>query len=243
MTDLSANPPQGDFKGWSSTKTKAHIEASVPIINRWASFGVAVSVTAAELAALAPAAADTDSKVILGGLRTPYAVCCHLAMAAMRSLTRNADIAYFFEFGDGDQGDSAAFTNHIRSHRGMAQQLYGMRSYAILDAADSRLFEMADIYAWEWAKHVERDAAKFPIDEKGETRLRGSLRALLGDNLRKTSGTNIASRIRRGWHVTGPVLERYYARVAQFELLSDRPSSQALNWIEQAVATGELPPL
>ena len=243
MTDLSANPPQGDFKDWASAKTKDHLESSVPIINGWASFGVAVSANAAELAGFAPTISDPDSKVMLGGLRTPYAVCCHYAMASLRNLSGNADIAYFFEFGDKNQGEAEAFAKHVLSDREVARRLYGMRSYSILDAADCRLFEMADIFAWEWAKHVERDAARFPLDENGQTRIRGSLRALLGDELHEAAGTNITSPTRRALHLTGQQLERYYARVQQLELLRDKPSEQALKWIERAITTGELPPL
>ncbi len=135
----------------------------------------------------------------------------------MASLTGNADIAYFFEFGDEDQADSAAFTGFIRTRPKLAKRLYGMRSYSILDAADSRLFEMADIFAWEWAKHVERDAAGVLLDENGVTRQRGSLKALLGDGIFKNRETNIISLTRRGWHLTGAPLERYYQRVDEFE--------------------------
>ena len=238
MTDLSANPPQGDFKGWSSEKTKRHLEASIPIINRWASFGVAVSIDATELSALTPTAADPGSKVIMGGLRSPYAVCCHAAMAALASLSGTSDIAYFFEFGDKDQGDSAAFTGLIKAHPDLARRLYGMRSYSILESADSRLFEMADIFAWEWAKHVERDKARYPLDENGVTRRRGSLRALLGDELEKSRETNVISTRRRGWHITGEPLERYFRRVAEFELLSDQPSEKALELMRSAIQSG-----
>jgi hypothetical protein len=235
MTDMSATPPGGDFKGWSADQTKERIEAAVPIINRWAQFGVAVSVDISELAALAPTNADPGSMILLGGLSGPYAVCCHAAMAAMAQLTGNEDIAYFFEFGDDRQAESAAFTNYLLTHRNVARRLYGMRAYAVLDAADSRLFEMADILAWEWAKHVERDNARYPLDANGVTRQRGSLRALLGDGIYRSRETNIISTTRRGWHLTGAPLQRYYQRVNEFELLSDRPSDQALERIRSAI--------
>jgi len=239
MTDLSANPPREDFKGWSNDQAKERIEAAISIINRLASFGVAVSVDVAEFASLAPTVADPGSQMVLNGFRTPYAVCCHSAMAAMARLTGGGeDIAYFFEFGDKDQGESAAFTSWIKAHGALSRRLYGMRSHSILDAADSRLFEMADIFAWEWAKHVQRDKNRYPLDENGVTRQRGSLRALLGDGLQKKNETNVLSANRRGWHISGEPLERYFRRVSELELLSDQPSEKALELMRSAIQSG-----
>lgn len=235
MTDLSATTPAEDFKGWTAAQTKERIEAAIPIINEWASFGVAVSVDLAELASLAPTTADPKSEVILGGFRTPYALCCHAAMVAMGHITGNSDNAYFFEFGDTNQGESATFTAWMQRYPRIARRLYGMRSYAILPAADSRLFEMADILAWEWAKHIERDKARSPLDENGVTRQRGSLRALLGSGLQKDSETNFISANRRAWHMTGAPLQRYYKHAAEFELFSDRPSEEALARMRAAI--------
>lgn len=227
MTDLSQSPPRGDFKGWTDEQTKERIEAAIPIINGWSAYGVAVSVDIAEFASLAPTTADPGSKMVLDGFRTPYALCCHAAMAAMARLSGNVDIAYFFERGDKYQGESQAFMGWLGSHGNVAQRLYGMRSHAVLAARDGRLFEMADIFAWEWAKHVARDKARFPLDANGVTRQRGSLRALLGKGLEKSAETNVLSANRRGWHITGAPLARYYQRMAEFELLNDRPSEKA----------------
>ncbi len=241
MTDLSASPPRGDFKGWTNDQAKERIEAAIPIINHRASFGVAVSVHMSEFASLAPTAADPGSRHILNGFRTPYAVCSHAAMAAMARLTRNSDIAYFFESGDKYQGESVAFTGWLKDHAHVARNLYGMRSYSVLDAADCRLFETADILAWEWAKHVDRDRARFPLDGNGVTRQRGSLRALLGDGLTKGVETNVMSASRRGWHMTGAPLENYFQGLDKFELLSDQPSHGAWDRLRAAFQS-EFPP-
>jgi hypothetical protein len=235
MTDFGGNPPRGAFKGWTRDQIDERIRAAIPIINQMASFGVAVSVNTAELASLAPKTADPGSRVIHGGFRTPYAVCCHAAMVSLVRLSRNADIAYRFESGDKNQGESQSFIAWVASQRDAAQQLYGLRSHAVLDKADSRLFEMADMLAWEWAKHVDRDEARYPLDENGVTRMRGSLRALLGDGLEKSRETNVQSFDRRGWHISGEALVRFYKRAAEFELFIDQPSDQALASIAAAV--------
>jgi hypothetical protein len=235
MTDLSASPPQGDFKGWTNDQAKERIESAIPIITRTASFGVAVSCDVTELSRVAPTTADPESRVILGGFRLPYAFCCHAAMSALAKLATNADIAYFFETGDDYQGESQAFMGWINSHPRVAKRLYGLRSHTPLGKADARLFETADILAWEWAKHVERDSRGHPLDKNGVTRMRGSLKALLGDKLIKSRETNIISPIRRGWHITGMPLERFYRRVSELELLSDHPSEEALQLMHSYV--------
>ena len=237
MTDLNQSPPAGDFKGWSPEKAKECTEAAIPIINNRSTFGVAVSVDTAEFSKFAPKTSDPDSKNALNGLRTPYAHCCHAAMVAMAHMTGSADIAYFFEFGDKHQGESQAFMGWIASHPSVARRLYKMRSHRVLSAADCRLFETADIFAWEWAKHVERDKDGKILDANGVTRQRGSLRALLGEGLQKSAETNVTSVNRRGWHITGAPLERYYQRIGDMELLSDQPSEKALELMLASIQT------
>lgn len=225
MTDLNA--ARGVFKGWDeSGKSKEMIEASVPIILGADPFIVAVSVDLDEFERLAPKEADPGSMALLGGFRTPYAHCCHAAMAALRMLTGPTDIAYFFESGDKGQGESQGFMGHLKGHASTAKRLYGLRSHSVVSKEDCRIFEMTDVFAWEWAKHVERQHGG------GETRMRGSLRALLGDELRKDGEMNLISPRLRAWHMTGERMERYFQRAEECEFFSDNPSPRALELLK-----------
>lgn len=229
MTDLSASPPKGAFKDWPDEKTKEFIEASIPIINRTASFGVAVSLDMADISAFAPKNGDPGSRDLLAGFRTAYAVCCHFAMASLSKMCGDSEIAYFFEQGDLYQNESQLFIRHIsRMGGGAARRLYKIRSHTVLAKQDSRLFEMSDIFAWEWAKHVERDRARSPLDENGVTRMRGSLTALLGSGIAKSSETDLQSRTRRCLHIRRDRLERYFWKAEKLEVFKDAPSEQAL---------------
>jgi hypothetical protein len=220
MTDM--HNLRGAFKGWDKNQTGRRLQDAVPLINGGASFGVAVSVSMAEFERLAPQTADPGSKALLGGFRTPYGFCCHLAMAAIASLSGGPanDIAHFFESGDDNQFESQEFMARLAANALVARRMYKMRSHAVLSKKDCRLFEMSDILAWEWAKHVERDA-----EGKG---MRGSLTAMLGDDCVQSRPTNLISPTRRGWHITGEPMERYFRRAAEMELLKDAPSAEAV---------------
>jgi hypothetical protein len=161
-------------------------------------------------------------------------------MVAMASLTKSADIAYFFEKGDLCQDESQAFMGWINSHPQAAESLYKLSSHTPLKKRNARLFETSDILAWEWAKHVERDTLRYPLDENGVTRMRGSLKALLGGDTKKIRETNVISPTRRGWHITGKELDKFYQQVSEFELLSDHPSDGALRLQFQAASSQEL---
>jgi hypothetical protein len=146
-------------------------------------------------------------------------------MATLARLAGPAnDIAYFFESGDDNQFESQEFMARLAANAYVAERMYKLRSHAVLKKEDCRLFEMSDIIAWEWAKHIERDA-----EGKG---MRGSLVAILGDGLVQSRPTNILSPTRRGWHITGAPMERYFRRTAEMELLKDEPSAQALEKID-----------
>ena len=223
MTDLHTNPER--YYGF--TKAQAHeiFERTTQIPITYASFAVAVSCRLDEIQRLAPTEADPGSRNILAGFRTGYAMCCHAAMAALGDLAaKGTSIAYFFEHGDEHQGESQQFMRLMRSHPIAAKSLYKMSSHTVLIKADCRLFELSDMMAWEWAKHVERTGASIGI--------RPSLRAILGDGLAKDGELNVRSPNKRGWHLTGAPLERYYARAMEHELFSDSPSAAGLEKLQ-----------
>jgi hypothetical protein len=177
----------------------------IPIINGTASIVVAVSCDLAEINGLMPDShgSSISSQVSYGGVGTPYALCCHAAMCSVADLVdEKTDIAYFFESGDDGQPASQRFIAGLAQYPLTSRGLYKLRSHHVLDKRDSRLFEMSDIAAWEWSKHVQRT--------RQGLHMRPSLSALLGDRLASSGPTNLKSRTRRGWHLTGEPLAEFY---------------------------------
>ncbi|MDP2331172.1 MAG: hypothetical protein Q8M19_10825 [Reyranella sp.] len=219
MTDWHAR--RGPFTDWSADKSHGRLVESLGIVNRYASYAVAVSCDAADVEKLAPKGADANSKVFHDGLARSYALCCHMAMYSLARLAPGARqnpprIAYFFESGDAHQGESQRFISEVVSGP-MGAALYGCRSHSKLAKTDSRLFEIADIVAWEWAKHIDR------IGE-GKTQMRGSLKALLGEG--HSSEFDFASDSRVMMHMRGPALERFYLRCEETGIFSDHPTPE-----------------
>jgi hypothetical protein len=199
MTELHTRPMES--YGLTSEQAGDRLKACVPIINDTASFISMVSVDVAELQRLMPRGLSKNSEVLWGAYCNPYGFCCHLAMGALARLTTgDGGIAYFIEKGDEGQSEWNAFQRWFVSHPGVT--IYKHRSVTVMSKADCRLFEVCDIAAWEWAKHIERNG-------EGK-RMRPSLRALLGEGLQMVVDTNVLSSNRRGWHVTGEKLEQYF---------------------------------
>ncbi|MFZ5779057.1 MAG: hypothetical protein ACOY4R_02470 [Pseudomonadota bacterium] len=233
MTDLHAL--RKDFRNWTSHQAGEHLIRSVKLINRFASYAVAVSCDVADVERLAPRRADADSAVIHGGLAHSYALCCHMAMFALADLVRKTrqgapDIAYFFERGDEHQGESQRFiSTAVASPAG--PPLYACRSHVVMQASDARLFEMADIFAWEWAKHIERVAV-------GRTKKRGSLRALLGGE--GSDDLSFVSPSRHLFHMRGAALKRFYARCESVGMFSDNPTPDQISTLEATARRASL---
>lgn len=83
------------------------------------------------------------------------------------------EINYFFELGDQYQPESQRLIGLIASYGLVAHHLYRWRAHALVRKQDCRLFELTDMVAWEWARHVNRHA--------GGHEMRKSLRELIGD--------------------------------------------------------------
>jgi len=152
MTDLHNR--RGAFRDWTSEAAGDHLKQSVRIMRAHASCMVAVSCDLAELQALLPDSSAADSVPLLDGFRTAYAMCCHFAMATFGDMT-DGGLRYHFESGDRYQAQSQQFIAHATAHEPLRQS-YGYAGHAVSRKQDGRLFETADILAWEWAKHIER---------------------------------------------------------------------------------------
>jgi hypothetical protein len=178
-------------------------------MRRYASYGVAVSCDRAEAVAVLPsdAYADYQSTQLLKGLSNRYAVCCHLAMHIMGSLVHrspkaSSGIAYVFELGDTDQSKSDDFIHYVTQFA-LMRFLYAYRSHGYIKKKDAAMLQSADMFAWEWAKHVERRS-------EGIARTRGSFKALvnLGDgHVVPADGFQNDNFVMR--HVSGEAFERF----------------------------------
>jgi hypothetical protein len=213
MTDLNSRK-SAVFEKWTSEQAGKRLKDSIALINRFASYGVAISCDLKEMGRLLPTAAAPGSEIYLDGFSSAYATCCHLAMYNLANLLREHEsrsrISYFFEAGDKDQAKAARFWE-LAARSALAER-YRLLAHTRIKKEDCRLLEMSDILAWEWARHIERV-------QKGQ-RTRPSLKVMLdpdGDGL--SSERDYASHSRRALHITGASLERYFTRV-QYEILS-----------------------
>jgi hypothetical protein len=232
MTDLNAR--KGAFRDWSAEKAGTYLVDSVKIINRFASCGVAVSCDVADVDRLAPKTAGPESLALHGGLARAYSLCCHMAMYSLALTVRAGrsapDIAYFFEKGDKHQGESQRFIAEAASTP-VGRAMYGCRSYTTLSKTDSRTFEMVDILAWEWAKHIDRIG-------DGQSKMRGSLKALLGEGI--ADQFSFVSPSRHMFHMQGAALERFYARCESVGMFSDNPTPEQLRVLDQILSPSSL---
>lgn len=210
MTDLHSgrNRAGNPFYGWDDAKAGDRLKASIQIINDHVAYAVATSCRVSDIARLAPKSAPQGSEMFLDSFQAAYPLCCTLAMSALGNLMDKAgdpsDVAYFFEKGDLNQGASQRFIENATSTEydgaNEIKSSFHHRSHTVMAKDDSRLFEMADIFAWEQAKHMERLI-------QGKTAMRGSLRALLGDGVHGES--DFKSTTRRTFHNAGPMFAKY----------------------------------
>ena len=221
MTDLHTRKPGKGIGDWTREQADERMRSMIPIIARHRSFAVAVSCNVSELAELAPTATDPGSTVLHRGLTRAYALCTHMAMHALGKMVGGPpnQISYHFEAGDLHQADSQRFIRAVTAPTApqLIRDTYFYRSHMIEPKADSRLFEMADILAWEWAKYIETG--------RGPEKMRGSLRALLdADDEGHASAVDFASNNVRALHLRGEGLERFYGRAKEFGVFSDEPA-------------------
>lgn len=210
MTDLHSgrSRPGNPYFGWTDDAAGKRLKDSVSIINSHASYAVAVSCRISDIERLAPKVAAPGSEFFLDAFSAAYPLCSTMAMSALGGLLRkggrDSDVAYFFEQGDLNQSAAQRYIKNATSpehgdDRAAIKEHYRHRSFTVMQKEDSRLFEMADIFAWEWAKHMERLMQGKPM--------RGSLRALLGDG--EHGETDFKSASRRAFHNAGPSFAAY----------------------------------
>lgn len=168
---------------------------------------------------------DRDSVRLLDGFMNPYPACLHWAMSAAGTLAgRQKDpIAYFIESGDEFQGQADAYLGHIRRHpHGDAVKgMYQMGAVSILEKSDMRLFDTADVVAWEWARHVGRVRAEEPS--------RKSLVALMGGSAVVNGHPYVSTPSRLAAHYSGEQVQKFFDRMDRLLNASSVADVMALN--------------
>lgn len=219
MTDLHNR--KADFSGWSPEQGAERLKACIPIMRRSILRGVCVSVSLKELAEFAPMEADPDSVQYQEGFRTAYAFCSQLAMKLLAGTTKPKErIAYYFEHGDDYQSESQRFIAVMTKYREVAQDMYRWASHSIASKSDVRLFEMADILAWEWARNVNRTS-------EGKS-MRPSLQSLIQVSDLESKKQVIETQRFHFHHVGRRALQRFSHRISETGLLKDDPSQEEL---------------
>lgn len=157
MTDLHAG--RGEFADTPKHETTRLHKEAIRLIGEYVSVGVAASIDVAEADRVLPKSAPVGREVALDGWRTPYAVCASAVMVGLGWLAKpNTGIAYMFEAGDAFQSESNRFIRDF-SQSGRPKSFQQYLSHAYMTKADATLLQAADVFAWEWAKHVEQATA------------------------------------------------------------------------------------
>jgi hypothetical protein len=201
----------GAFAGISHAEADRICRRAVDIANAHASHIAVVSCDVAEVRALAVkgANADRESVRLLDGFMNPYPAGLHWSMAAAGALVgeQRSRIAYWIEKGDDFQGQSRAYLDYIDAapHGEVIKSLYQMGATVFTEKDDVRLFDVADMVAWEWSRHVRRVRAEEPS--------RKSLVALMGTSGVVNGHPYVSTERRYGAHYSGGQVERFFRRM------------------------------
>ena len=146
MKDLTAR--QGAFKGIDPDEPARLIKGAVKIINRRASFGVAVSCQLEEM--------DYYLPKWVRGFEHAYPVCCHMAAtmlgAQVKQSSMDSTIAYFFEAGH-QFAASSHFLMNYATQSPETKESYRYSAHAFVPKGEAVPLQAADMLAWEWAKY------------------------------------------------------------------------------------------
>lgn len=204
MTDLHGSHGQFADLADNPEERGRLCRESIAIINKYASHIVAISCEAPEVVPQLPTPTRPEDEWMRNSYRGIYPCCLHWTLAAMGDSVGHQPrgISYWIEAGDEFYGSAAQFLAEIA--KPFAKPLrdhYALASAAFLPSEDARLFECADLVAWEWATHVNRHLA-------GNKKQRGSLRPLMKNSLCVTDAgapyVNISGRYANhysGWPV------------------------------------------
>lgn len=218
MTDLHSRKKQ--FAGVDKDEADRLCRGSIAIVNKYASYVSAVSCDVAEVTSALPKGGRPDSEWLVYAHRGVYPACLHWAMVALGTAVQTPrNITYWIEAGDEFSGSARQWLDLVSQKQGATiRATYGMAGYSFVPADEVRLFEAADMVAWEWAKHVSR--LRVP-----GTPIRPSLQALMGVDCVVDGQPFVKAPGRYGSHYTGEPLRRYLSKVQR---LMDAPSVEAV---------------
>lgn len=179
MTDLHAR--RGDFRNLSPESAGEILKSSVSIISKYKSYGMAASCDINEMDGrfVTMKTGDHFADTISAGMNSPYAWCCHAVMHHFGRVVRHFggkinEINYIFECGDEGQGRLKEYVRFIEDMKypGLRQS-YAMNTAVFAEKTGKEiLLQSADIFCWEWARHIQRKRENKP--------LRPSLNAIFG---------------------------------------------------------------
>lgn len=201
LTDLHAR--QGEFAGVSREEADHLCRGSVSIINEYASHIVVVSCDVAQVERQLPRSAHPENRWAMDAYKGLYPCCLNWLMGSMGEAVGNQKISYWLEAGDEFSGAAAKFLQEIsQPFAKELQTAYALGNFAFLPSHQARLFEAADLVAWEWATHMKRL-------NSGNRKVRGSLPALMGNPVSMTDVRLVKGRGRYAMHFAGDAVEKH----------------------------------
>jgi hypothetical protein len=160
MTDLHGRHEQ--FEGVDKAEADKLCRGSIAIINKYASHVAVISCEVSQVKPLLPTQVHKGDEWILDSYRGVYPCCLHWSLAAMGdSVGRQPrGISYWIEAGDEFYGSAASFLAELAKPFGKPlRDHYALANFAYFPAEEVRLFECADLVAWEWATHIRRSSS------------------------------------------------------------------------------------
>lgn len=172
MTDLHAR--EGEFKGIDDDEVTRIMHGIVAIVQKYASYIVAVSCNVKSLSEKLPKITNENragDDLIERAFRSPYGMMLHLFLFAMgrfanRSASGKREISYILEAGDEGQ---KSFRRYIESLLDDPQYAFLLDKYSLsrLTATPKDgmegVFHSADFFAWEWSRNVDRHKNNLPM--------------------------------------------------------------------------------
>lgn len=152
MTDLAGLGGEYKKSGLNRPKADEMVREAVSIIRKRMMCGVAVSCWVQDV--------ENHSPQWIKGFKSPYSICCHLAMSAMAMWTVKNDsrsgIAYAFEAGDRYASEANYMMSNAAIHPEV-QRGYQYKSHSFLLKTDQQAvpIQAADFLAWEWSKFFD----------------------------------------------------------------------------------------
>ena len=206
MSELAAG--NGRFRNAPKPERERLCKEAVKIINRRASFGVAVSCYVPEMHHYHPR--------WVRGFEHAYPVCCHMAAVLLgnqvKASSMDGSIAYFFEAGHRFAASAHHLMNYASNDVAELKDAYRYRSHAFVSKDDAPPLQAADMLAWEWTKYRDETV------DKRKRPMRQSLRALFVS----PDGTPTLDKRRYTLsHLEGQPLAEFSRKIAQLAVIQD----------------------